>query len=147
MFLDLVQRMDPRIGASGDRFCRQIRLHGQLLAELQVADRTPRVRVVGDGDYPLDSQDDCLAVVDRLVRQLLSAAAEPAAEPEAQAGPGPATPRLAPGRLASDAGPDADSPEGLDEGRFSLEPIRQSVASAKVSRREYSALENPVEEP
>ena len=74
-------------------------------------------------------------------------APEPAAEQEAQAGPEPATPRLAPGRLASDAGPDADSPEGLDEGRFSLEPIRQSVASARVSRREYSALENPVEEP
>ena len=30
-FLDLVQRMDPRVTACGDRFSRQIRLHGTAL--------------------------------------------------------------------------------------------------------------------
>ena len=157
-FLDLVRRMDPRVTACGDRFSRQIRLHGNLLAELHVTDRTPRVRVPGDGELPLDSQDACLAVVDRLVRQLLAAEeATPAPVPAPVPGPAeslpaaalptasalgaPATPRLAPAPAAG------ERPEGLDEGRFSLEPIRQSVAAAKVSQDEYSALEEPLLEP
>jgi hypothetical protein len=132
-FLDLVRRMDPRVTACGDRFSRQINLNGNLLAELFVADQTPRVKVCGDGEHPLDSLDDCLAVVDRLVRQLLAEEPPPAV-------PTLATPRLAPAEGS------AGRREGLDEGRFSLEPIRQSVAAAKVSRDEYSALEDPVEE-
>ncbi|MHC4515697.1 MAG: hypothetical protein ACYS5W_18625, partial [Planctomycetota bacterium] len=71
-FLDLVRRMDPRVTTCGDRFSRQINLSGNLLAELFVADQTPRVKICGDGEHPLDSLDDCLAVVDRLVRQLLA---------------------------------------------------------------------------
>ena len=133
-FLDLVQRMDPRLTASGDRFSRQINLGGSHLAELYVADHTPRVRVHGDGVYTLDSTDDCLAVVDRLVRQLLAAETPPP------------SPTLATPRLATPEGP-ADRHEGLDEGRFSLEPIRQSVAAASVSRDEHSALEDPVKDP
>jgi len=131
-FLDLVRRMDPRVTACGDRFSRQISLGGSRLAELYVADRTPEVRVPGDGVYSLDSLDDCLVVVDRLVRQLL---AEETPPPPTRATP----------RLATAHGP-LDQHGGLDEGRFSLEPIRQSVAAAKVSQDEYSALEDPVED-
>ncbi len=133
-FLDLVQRMDPRLTVCGDRFSRQINLGGNHLAELYVADHTPRVRVHGDGVYTLDSLDDCLAVIDRLVSQLLATETPPPPST-------PATPRL-----ATSEGP-VDRHEGLDEGRFSLEPIRQSVAAAKVSRDEHSALEDPVKNP
>ena len=147
-FLDLVRRMDPRVTASGDRFSRQIHLGGKRLAELHVADGTPRVRVQGEEEHTLDCEEDCSVVVDRLVRQVLAAERLPES-----------TPRGAP-RLAHAARQEEqkemqegrqedrhDLHEGLDEGRFSLEPIRQSVAAAKVSRDEYSALEHPAEDP
>jgi hypothetical protein len=141
-FLDLVQRMDPRVTAWGDRFSRQINLGGHRLAELCVDGGVPRVRIHGGGEQTLDTLDDCLAVVDRLVRRLLAAEALPApsARPSARAS---APPQLT---AAGPSDPRGGSHEGLDEGRFSLEPIRQSVAAAKVSRDEYSALEDPVEE-
>lgn len=148
-FLDLVRRMDPRVTACGDRFSRQINLGGNRLAELHVADGTPRVRVAGEvegegegeAEHTLDCMEDCLAVVDRLVRQVLAAEAVPQATRRG-------APRLA-GAPSPAHKPDrkGESHEGLDEGRFSLEPIRQSVAAAKVSRDEYSALEDPVEDP
>jgi len=123
-FLDLVRRMDPRLTACGDRFSRQFHLGGRHLAELAVADGTPRVRL-GDGEHALDTMEDCLTVVDRLVRQLLTAEVPPQKGPH----PGPAGP--------------VDRLQGLDEGRFSLEPIRQTVAAATISPDEYSALEDP----
>lgn len=141
-FLDLVRRMDPRVTVCGDRFSRQIHLGGNRLAELYTADGTPRVWIQESGEHAIDSLQDCLAVVDRLVRQLL--ATEKLVAQKTVSSPGRAMPRLATTDHSAEAraDPHAGSHEGLDEERFSLEPIRQTVVAAKVSRQEYSALED-----
>ena len=158
-FLDLARRADPRITTSGDRFSSKLLLGSQLVAELGMSAGDLRVAFPAlDGGVPEEviglTQETCLAAIDRLLRRILScepggATALRHLRPEphgmeghgapAAGGPGPMP--MAGGQVSREEGlvPHRSDPDP-ELSRFSLEPIRRSVAASQLSREEFTAL-------
>ena len=123
-FMDLMRRLDPKVAVFGDRYTRSFWLGGKQLCELQVDADGVQVSV-GEDLLPLDGPDAIDAAVDRVLR------------------------------ICYQTGTDADQPQereaapliaGPAPSRMSLEPIRRTVAEARLSRDEYTALSEPAEE-
>lgn len=175
-FLDLCSRIDPGIRVQGDRFRRVLRYGNQELAELALQPEGLAVRVAGLdlGAGGLLHADNCVVLVDAVMRALLSAVAGvrapterdaqqvsesrssraqlPSPQPQSSSrlGLAPASEfgRPADAGAAEEVVPtSADSQPGqsvsrppADRRRFSLEPIRRSVAAAQLSHEEFTAL-------
>ena len=141
-FLDLARRADVRMAAVGDRFSRRLFLGGRAVAQLGMNSGQLLVRFPVEGAEFEEvgnelTEDSCGSLVDRLLRTVLAieiddASAREPAEEEIEL---PADPD------GEDLALAAAPPEPVvEEDRFSLEPIRRSVARAQLSREEFSAL-------
>ena len=137
-FLDLARRTDVRMTAVGDRFSRRLFLGGRPVAQLGMELGRLRVRFPDEFGVPAAelTEDSCARLVDQLLRAVLAIEIEATTE-----------------AVAAPAALEDDDPDGTElalaagteepvvqEDRFSLEPIRRSVARAQLSREEFSAL-------
>jgi hypothetical protein len=124
-FLSLVERLDPKITAAGDRFSRRLTLGPDWLLDLWVeGDRL----FVDLGDKPLElaREEDCLEIMDMILRRYLEFLSE-----ETEGSVQGLEERVT--EVAVDA----------DEGGLSLAPLRRAVAETRISREEFSALGDP----
>lgn len=147
-FMDRVRRLDPRIRARGDRFGRVFRLLGWNLGELRFHNGRLWFRAMpGEAADPVDMAEDLGPLVDGMARRLLAfeglrqAPVDDMENAESAALDGDALGR---GVLRGDApaaAGTATSLGGLDEARFSLEPIRSSILDSQVSAEEVIAFE------
>ncbi len=157
-FLDLARRADPRITSSSDRFSSKLFLGSQLIAELGMSGGDLRVTFPAlDAGMPEEvvglTQQLCLAAIDQLLRRILSI--EPGvpavrfAEQDSHGSPDrdPVTAvRLRPNPMVGGQDSREESlvdrllDQSIENSRFSLEPIRRSVAASQLSREEFSAL-------
>ncbi|MFM1872525.1 MAG: hypothetical protein RL398_1947 [Planctomycetota bacterium] len=131
----LFERLDPEVRVGGGRFTRRVTWRGRLLAELQVADESLSGVDANGLVATLGSPAEVRAFADRILRSYLAAlesgsaavkAAEPATRDEVS------LPR----------------PVGRAEAR-STSPgsMRSSLAAARLSPEEFSALGGGVEAP
>lgn len=162
-FLDLAKRVDIGMSASGDRFSKRLFLHGRDIARLGLAAGKLHVEfpALAEGfeeEWVELTDDSCRGAVDRILRLVLAielAIADPATDvtQEADEDAGHPSEQFDIGSFDPEdlghapqshpvANPDpTESPAAPDsEDRFSLEPIRRSVAKAQLSREEFSAL-------
>ncbi len=123
-FLDRAAMMDDRISVDGDRFSRRLLLGGRSLGVLEVNAQGMQFAMEEGAVLPLQCEEDSVDLLDHLLRSLLPPL--PTREPALSGS-------YTAGTLAT----------GVEEDRFSLEPIRQSVAASKLSADEYAALDEP----
>jgi len=144
-FLDLMQRLDPDVQVTGDRYSRAFTYAGVALAELQLCDGGLQVSVplsapasADDGDDGDDADeasaidvrqlrdpDDGRHIADLVMRrylQVLGSDRSTAGEPS-------------PTRI-----PPAQAPESADPRALSLERLRATVDTSQLSPEEYSVL-------
>ncbi len=71
-FLDLIDRLDPVIEASGDRYRRSFSYRGTALATLCRVDDVVEVRFAGAAPLPLREEADVAIAFDRVARRYLA---------------------------------------------------------------------------
>jgi hypothetical protein len=147
--IDLLQRIDPRVVTTGDRFSRRFSLGGSLLSVLRY-DETGLSLVVGSEPRLIQCWDDVVDAVDLVLRSWHLGVQETALQDGNQEG------------AHKDCEADAAAAEGAQNGngryrhevfaasrlppfarssqRISLEALRRSVASSRLSRDECDAL-------
>lgn len=123
-FLDLMQRLDPRVTITGDRFSRKFALAGAPLGAL-CYDEGGLTFACGDQHHRIQCWDHVVDAIDGVLRSwhLGCRDAEVEETPPAAA----ETPVRPFARL---------------EARISLDALRRSVAETKLTRDEYDALTN-----
>ncbi len=135
-YLDLMQRLEPKLEVGGDRYSRSFRCGGAPLADLSLHDGVLRVCVGAGGPgevevLQLATRADCARAVDRIARGYLRRAVADAA-PSGEWGRAPDGEAATPEPIAA---------------RLSLEPLRRStVAARQLTEEEYTILGEPVEE-
>lgn len=81
-FVDLLRRLDPELRVDGDGFARRYSSANGIVVELSCVDRHVVATVPGVGSLAVRSDDDCVAVFDRVMRRHLDLAGEvPTARP------------------------------------------------------------------
>jgi hypothetical protein len=123
-FLQRLRRMDSNLRVEGDRFSRRLTTGGAALAELRVEGNRVFVQV-GQESLELVGDEECLEIVDLVLRRYLGLLATPA--------PGN------PAREVVEPAASGVALRGAETG-LSLEPLRRTVAETRISKEEYSAL-------
>lgn len=125
--LALLSRIDPAVVIDGDRYSRRVSCHGRQLCEFWLLDDRIEAGIAGGGVRTLAGHDDVRAFVDSVLRCLLGRPVEARApgQPEAKEPALPASRALLPGTLGS---------------------LRASLSASRLTREEYSALGEAIEE-
>ena len=141
--LDLMQRLDPRVAVTGDRFSRRFSLAGSPLGTLSY-DENGLTFAVGDRNHRIQCWDHLVDAVDEVLRAWHLGCRESEALPDASDGPGQEGHQQAgpqqDRQLASGESVPSVRPLAKLEARISLDALRRSVASSKVTNDEYQAL-------
>jgi len=138
----ICDRIDPAVVLHGDRFSRRITWNGHLLGEVRVSEGALFASSVTGVSLDLSDLRDVRRFGDQLLRafaicsglDLSIAPSSPAVRP----GPGPVDDRIAATRHAAQ---DRAATSNASAARG--ESLRTSLAAARLSPEEYSALEDP----
>ncbi|MCA8956572.1 MAG: hypothetical protein KDC87_10895 [Planctomycetes bacterium] len=147
LFLDLLQRVDHRLGATADRFSLHVSCAGTPIVVAGLVDGRLQAQfsVDSDGGEPVRMELDatsCHTVVDRVMRHVLArfeSSTYDCRTLREVASDRPANERSDPRAVTIGLQGTGQTRRGSVD-RFSLEPIRRMAAEAQLSRAEISAL-------
>jgi hypothetical protein len=119
---ELLPRLDPRIQVAGDRFARWASHEGRQLCEFWFADQRVHAALSGEPPRELRSSADVRTFVDQVARRHLATIAVAGGAPRA---------------AASEPGAE---PPPAGRGARGIESLRASLAHARLTREEWTAL-------
>lgn len=131
-------RLDPAVRIDGDRFWRRVTWQGRVLAEVVARDGGLAGSVHGHAERPIVTQADVREFIDQIVRRF-AALAGLGDTGRGDGGGGPVAPI---GRTREEAGGGGLLGRSTGKGQSS-DSLRATLAGARLSPEEYSALGGP----